>query len=98
MKERNYFVYILTNKYNTTLYIGVTNNLLRRLQEHKSKLIDGFSKKYNLDKLVYFEITNSIENALNREKQLKAWKSQWKVDLIKTINPEFKDLGEEINS
>lgn len=98
MNEKNYFVYILTNKYNTTLYIGVTNDLPRRLQEHKSKLIDGFTKKYNLNKLVYFEMTASIEDALNREKQLKNWKSQWKIDLIKTINPEFKDLSEEINS
>lgn len=95
MKHQN-AVYILTNYLNTTLYIGVTNNLLRRIYEHKTKQNEGFSSKYNLNKLVYFEITESIEEALNREKQLKNWKREWKITLIKENNPEFKDLSYDI--
>ncbi len=89
-------VYIMTNYLNTTFYIGVTNNLIRRVYEHKTKLNDGFTSKYNLNKLVYFELTNNIEDALNREKQLKNWKREWKIDLIKNFNAEFRDLSEEI--
>ncbi len=95
MKHQN-AVYILTNYLNTTLYIGVTNNLLRRIYEHKTKQNEGFSSKYNLNKLVYFETTESIEEALNREKQLKNWKREWKLALIKENNPEFKDLSYDI--
>ena len=95
MKNQN-AVYIMTNYLNTTLYIGVTNDLLRRVFEHKTKFNDGFTAKYNLNKLVYFEITNSIEDALNREKQLKNWKRDWKIELIKKTNPEFKDLSDDI--
>ena len=86
----------MTNKYNTVFYIGVTNNLCRRIQEHKTKSNKGFTEKYNINKLVYYEITNSIENALNREKQLKNWHSDWKSNLIKTINPNFNDLSSDI--
>jgi len=89
-------VYILTNYLNTTLYIGVTNNLLRRIYEHKTEENKSFSQKYKLNKLVYFEITESIESAINREKQLKNWKREWKLDLIKKVNPSFKDLSEDI--
>lgn len=89
-------VYIMTNYLNSTFYIGVTNNLIRRIYEHKIKINDGFTSKYNLNKLVYFEITSSIEDALNREKQLKNWKRGWKIDLIKNKNPLFKDLSEDI--
>ena len=89
-------VYIMTNYLNTTFYIGVTNNLIRRVIEHKEKVNKGFTSKYNLNKLVYFELSDSIENALNREKQLKNWKREWKIDLIKAVNPSFKDLSSEI--
>ncbi len=95
MKNQN-AVYIMTNYLNTTLYIGVTNNLLRRIYEHKTKHNEGFTSKYNLNKLVYFELTESIEDALNREKQLKNWKREWKLALINESNPEFKDLSEDI--
>lgn len=75
-----------------TLYIGVTSDLKRRIYEHKNKLIDGFTKKYNLTKLVYFETFNSIEDAIHREKQLKNWHRQWKINLIESMNKEWKDL------
>ena len=94
--EKQYAIYIMTNYLNTTFYIGVTNNLLRRVIEHKKKVNDGFTSKYNLNKLVYFELTPSIEDALNREKQLKNWKRDWKIDLIKKSNRQFRDLSEDI--
>lgn len=94
--EKQYAVYILTNYLNTTFYTGVTNNLIRRVYEHKIKINQGFSSKYNLNKLVYFELTNNIYDALNREKQIKNWKRNWKIDLIKKSNPQFKDLSEDI--
>jgi len=89
----NYYVYILTNNYNTVLYIGVTNNLERRFYEHQNESADGFTKKYKLKKLVYFEETNSITSAITREKQLKNWHRQWKINLIQSINPEWNDLS-----
>ena len=95
MKNLN-AVYIMTNYLNTTFYIGVTNNLLRRVCEHKSQNKDCFTSKYNLNKLVYFEVTDSIEIAIKREKQLKNWKRQWKIDLINKNNPGFKDLSNNI--
>ena len=81
-----------------TLYVGVTNDLNRRLYEHKNKLIDGFTKKYNLTKLVYFETVNRIEDAIRREKQLKNWHRQWKINLIETVNKEWKDLSAEFEN
>lgn len=84
---KRYYVYILTNHTKTTLYVGVTNNLERRLYEHKNKLIDGFSKRYNLNKLVYYEETTSIESAIEREKQLKGYARSKKDILIITKNP-----------
>ena len=87
-----YAVYILTNINNTTFYIGVTSNLPKRIWEHKNKFVDGFTKKYNVDKLVYYELTENIETAINREKQLKNWHRDWKIKLIKKINPNFDDL------
>jgi len=81
-----------------TLYIGVTNDLNRRIYEHKNKLIDGFTKKYNLTKLVYFETVNRIEDAIRREKQLKNWHRQWKINLIETVNKEWKDLSAEFEN
>ena len=94
--RKTYAVYILTNYYDTTFYIGVTGNLQKRIYEHKNKTIEGFSKKYNIDKLVYYELTEDVEFALNREKQLKRWHRQWKINLIKEKNPEFKDLSENL--
>ena len=94
--ENNYFIYILTNKINTVLYTGVTNNLKRRVYEHKEKLVDGFTKKYNISKLVYFEAGTDINGAIFREKQIKAGSRQKKIDLINEVNPEWKDLYEDL--
>lgn len=91
--SRNYYVYILASERNGTLYIGVTNNLARRLYEHKEHLIKGYTEKYNVNTLVYFEQTNDIESALYREKQLKKWNRNWKLDLIEKVNPEWNDLS-----
>ncbi len=90
-----YFVYILASRRNGTLYIGVTNNLQRRVYEHKMELIEGFTKKYKVKILVYFEETNNIYSALEREKQLKKWNRRWKIRLIEENNPNWKDLYEE---
>ena len=92
----DYYVYIITNKYNTTLYIGVTNNLARRIYEHKNKLIKGFSSKYNLNKLIYFEHTNDAESAIFRAKQLKNYSRAKKEKLIYSFNPEKIDLYDSI--
>ncbi|MCJ7803978.1 MAG: GIY-YIG nuclease family protein [Desulfobacterales bacterium] len=91
---RQYYVYILTNKTNKVLYIGVTNNLVRRIFEHKNKLVEGFTKKYNPSKLVYYEVTNDINSALEREKQLKNWHRDWKINLINSFNPVWADLSD----
>ncbi|MFH1457361.1 MAG: GIY-YIG nuclease family protein [Patescibacteria group bacterium] len=88
----NYYVYIITNKENTIFYIGVTNNLERRMYEHKERLVKGFSHKHNLNKLIYYEYFDNINDAIAREKQLKNWHRDWKINLIKKENPEFKDL------
>ena len=93
--ERHYYVYIITNTWNTTLYIGVTNNLLRRIQEHKSGANKSFSKRYHLTKLVYYEETGDVRVAIEREKQLKRWHREWKMNLIKQQNPTFRDLSME---
>jgi len=90
--DKQSFVYILTNEYNTVFYVGVTSNLVKRIFEHKEKLLDGFTKRYNINKLVYYEIFNEIEFAFNREKQLKKWKSNYKLNLIQKQNPNFEDL------
>ena len=99
MKEKNmyktqhkYYVYIITNKKDGVLYIGVTNDLERRVLEHKNKLIKGFSSRYNLNKLMYFEEFQSIKEAIRREKSLKKWKREWKVNLIVKDNPDWKEL------
>jgi putative endonuclease len=91
--NKTYAVYIMTNYLETSLYIGVTSNLQKRVWEHKNEVVEGFTKKYNVNKLVYYELTDSIESAINREKQLKRWHRQWKINLIKEMNPEFKDLS-----
>ncbi|WP_458401307.1 GIY-YIG nuclease family protein [Candidatus Avelusimicrobium sp.] len=90
------FVYILTNKNNTALYVGVTNNLVRRVHEHKEKFQKGFSEKYFLEKLVYYEEMQDISLAIAREKQLKSWRREWKVRLIGNKNPSWKDLYADI--
>ncbi len=94
---KNYYVYLLASKRNGTLYIGVTNDLERRIYEHKNHLIKGFTEKYNVHMLVYFEQTSNIEAALQREKQLKKWNRKWKLDLIESINPEWKDLSKDLS-
>ena len=96
MSERQYFVYILASKRNGTLYIGVTNNLLRRVWEHKNGKIDGFTKKYKVHMLVYYEQGGYVVGALDREKQLKKWERKWKLELIEENNPEWKDLYYEL--
>ena len=94
--NKSYLVYILTNKRNGTLYIGMSNNIVRRVYEHKNKMVDGFTKKYNVNKLVYFETANDINSAISREKQIKAGSRQKKIDLINSINKGWKDLYDEI--
>jgi len=94
--SRDYFVYIMTNKYNTVLYTGVTNDLKRRVYEHKQGLGSKFTSKYNLTKLAFYEMTESIEAAIAREKQIKGGSRQKKIDLVKNQNPEWKDLSDEI--
>ena len=93
---RQYYVYILANKGNTVLYTGVTNDLIRRAYEHREKLINGFTQKYNVSKLVYYEIFDDPENAISREKQIKAGSRRKKVELINSINREWTDLFEEL--
>jgi putative endonuclease len=90
--DKSYFVYIITNKNNNVLYTGITNNLIRRIYEHKEKIFKGFSAKYNLNKLVYFECTNDVKEAINREKQIKGGSRKKKLDLINSMNPNWEDL------
>ncbi len=90
-----YYVYILSNKVNTVLYVGITNSLQRRIYEHKHKLFDGFTKKYNVNKLVYFEETADVLDAIAREKQLKHWARAKKDDLINKFNPTWQNLYTE---
>ena len=89
--EKTYYVYILGND-RPTLYVGVTNNLIRRIYEHKNGLVEGFTKKYQLHKLLHFEAFVCIADAIEREKKLKRWKREWKLKLIRKENPTFKDL------
>jgi putative endonuclease len=93
---KSYYVYILANKRNGTLYTGVNNNLLRRVVEHKRKIVKGFTQKYNVNKLVWYEQTNDIRLAIQREKQIKKWLRKWKLELIEETNPNWKDLFYEI--
>ena len=90
--EKYSYVYILSNYTHSTFYIGVTTNLERRIYEHVNKLVEGFTEKYNLNQLLYYEIFSDIETAINREKKLKKWKKQWKWDLIDKVNPERINL------
>ncbi|MEO0685451.1 MAG: GIY-YIG nuclease family protein [Cyanobacteria bacterium J06649_11] len=90
--SKQYYVYIITNQYNTVLYTGVTNDLIRRVYEHKEKVIAGFTKKYNVNKLVYYEIFTDINTAITRDKQIKAGSRQKKIDLINSMNSQWCDL------
>jgi putative endonuclease len=90
--SQNYYVYILASKRNGTLYIGVTQDLLKRVYLHKKELLDGFTKKYNVKKLVYYEVYQDIKDAILREKRLKKWKREWKIKLIEEKNPNWEDL------
>jgi len=88
----NYFVYLLASQRNGTLYVGVTNDLVRRVYEHKNDVLDGFSKRYGVNQLVWFEATPSVEAAILKEKQIKNWPRAWKVALIERSNPQWLDL------
>jgi len=96
MQEKHYYVYIATNNWNTTLYVGVTSNLARRTWEHKTKAVKGFTKKYNINKLVYYEIFDNPEDAIMREKQIKGGSRRKKIELIEKENPGWKDLSEDL--
>ena len=93
---KTYYVYIMASARNGTLYIGVTSDLIKRVWEHKTDAVDGFSKKYVTHRLVWFDHTPDIESAITREKQMKKWYRKWKLELIEKSNPEWKDLYEEI--
>ena len=95
-EEKQYYVYILAGKRNGTLYIGVTSNLADRIYKHKQGLYDGFTKKYKIEKLVYYEVYGDVYGAINREKQLKDWKRDWKIQLIEKDNSTWRDLSEDL--
>lgn len=95
MRSFDFYIYILASKRNSALYIGVTNNLKRRIEEHKNKINRSFTAKYNIEKLVYFEHFDYIDQAIKREKRLKKWKREWKNELINKVNPEWRDLSED---
>jgi putative endonuclease len=94
--EKHFYTYILASQRNGTLYIGVTSDLVKRVWEHKNKVVEGFTEKYAVDKLVWYEVHASAEAAIKREKRLKFWQRQWKLELIEKQNPDWKDLYEEI--
>ena len=93
-----FFVYILASRKNGTLYVGVTNDLARRVSEHKAKIVPGFTRQYGVDRLVYFETFDSILDARTREHALKRWRRAWKIALIEKLNPEWRDLSEQLNA
>ncbi|MFH1367634.1 MAG: GIY-YIG nuclease family protein [Elusimicrobiota bacterium] len=94
--SRQYYIYILASQRNGALYIGVSNNLIKRIYENKSDIVKGFTEKYKIHKLVYYEITGNIESAILREKRIKKWNRQWKLDLIVKNNPGWRDLYNEL--
>ena len=96
--DKDYYVYVLASQRNGTLYVGVTSNLIKRIWEHKNKAIEGFTQKYNVDKLVYFEQYHDPENAIKREKRLKKYDRRWKLELIEKENPEWRDLYTDLVS
>jgi putative endonuclease len=91
-----YFVYILASRRNGTLYVGVTSDLVRRVYEHKSDLVDGFTKRYGVHSLVYYESTSEVASAIQREKRIKKWNRAWKIELIERANQDWKDLYHEL--
>jgi putative endonuclease len=95
-EEKHYYVYLLTNWNNKVMYVGITNDLVRRLYEHKNKLVSGFTKKYNVHKLVYFEETSDVISALAREKEIKKWRREKKNKLVLSVNPGWNDLSERL--
>jgi len=94
--QKSFYVYILSNKSNQVVYTGVTSNLVQRVWQHKNKTADGFTSKYNVNKLVYFEVHDNAEAAIKREKNIKDWKRSWKDELIKKENPDWQDLCETL--
>ena len=94
--DRQYYVYLLASKRNGTLYVGVTSNLVGRVWQHKEKEIEGFTKRYGIDRLVWYEVHQNARSAIAREKQIKKWRRAWKIRLIEESNPEWKDLYEEM--
>jgi len=96
MNEKQFYVYILTNKPYGVFYIGVTSNLIKRIYEHKNEVVDGFTKEFNLKNLVYYEVFADAENAIKREKRLKRWSREWKIEAINKFNSDWKDLYNEI--
>ncbi len=94
--EKQYYVYLLTRGRNSTFYVGVTSDLVKRIYEHKNEILDGFTKKYEIKTLVYYEVHTEIEQAIKREKRLKRWNRVWKMRLIEQMNPEWRDLYDEL--
>ena len=92
MDSEQYYVYMLASQRNGTLYVGVTSNLIKRVYEHKNNSVGGFTQKYDVHRLVYFESTDDINSAIRREKQIKKWNRNWKIELIEKNNPDWKDL------
>ena len=95
MSEKIYYIYLLTNWNNKVMYVGITNDLERRIYEHKEKVVKGFTEKYNVTKLVYYEQTSDIVAALNREKEIKKWRREKKDRLVKNTNPQWRDLSKD---
>jgi putative endonuclease len=95
--EEQAYIYFMSNRYNKVLYVGITSNLIKRVWEHKNKVVDGFTKRYNLNKLVYYEIYDDIETAINREKQIKSWSRKKKAKLNNAFNPSWDDLFEKLS-
>jgi len=94
---KRYYIYIMASKRNGTLYIGKTQDLARRVWEHKEKIVEGFTKKYDVNTLVYYEEYQDVDSAIQRERNMKAWKRSWKLNTIEQMNPEWKDLGLDFN-
>ena len=94
--DKQFYVYILASKRNGTLYIGVTSDLVQRIWQHKNKMVKGFTKKYNVDRLVYYETHSNVESAITREKQMKKWRRAWKIRLIEGENSDWNDLYDNI--
>ena len=96
MMDKQFYVYMLASKRNGTLYIGVSSNIVQRIWQHKNKMVEGFTKRYNVDRLVYYETHSNAESAITREKQMKKWRRDWKIRLIERENPDWKDLYDDI--